>query len=178
MLKLFLWLRYLRKKKIVLLSIAAVALSVALMIVVDSLFTGYIKGLENDRAIEMGDLGLYSSSIPGYEVFIDKLQELEEVEAAEAVNFGGGLLWLESGDVREVMIQGIQPQRDSKFTDWRQSLVRQKTSSDKISFKVPDFHEADGCWLGIGVVAEPNEITDEYDMEKAVALAESFGFLD
>lgn len=39
MLKLFLWLRYLRKRRIVLLSIAAVALSCALMIVVDSLFT-------------------------------------------------------------------------------------------------------------------------------------------
>jgi ABC-type lipoprotein release transport system permease subunit len=43
MLKLFLWLRYLRKKKIVLLSVAAIALCVALLLVVDSLFTGFIE---------------------------------------------------------------------------------------------------------------------------------------
>ena len=46
MLKLFLWLRYLRKKKIVFLSIAAVALSVALLIVVASLFSGFIRALK------------------------------------------------------------------------------------------------------------------------------------
>jgi len=46
MLKLFLWLRYLRKKKIVFLSIAAVALSVSLLIVVASLFSGFINAFE------------------------------------------------------------------------------------------------------------------------------------
>ncbi len=170
MLKLFLWLRYLRKKKIVLLSIAAVALSVALMMTVDSLFIGYIKGLEKNFAAESGDVILSSYSIPEYEVFLDELHKLDEVEAASAVSFSGGLLWLESGDVREVMIHGIEPQRDSSFTDWKGSLLRQKTLAGQVNFEVPDFPDEDGCWLGIGIVAEPDEKTDEYDLEQVEGL--------
>jgi len=56
MLKLFLWLRYLRKRKIVFLSIAAVALSVSLLIVVASLFTGFIKTFERAAVEAIGDV--------------------------------------------------------------------------------------------------------------------------
>jgi len=166
MLKLFLWLRYLRKKKIVLLSIAAVALSVALMIVVDSLFTGYIDALKRSAVPDMGDILLWSGGIeiPQYDVFLNKLQELDEVEAAAASDFGGGLLRLESGDVREVLIQGIEPWRENKFTDWKAALLRQKTAGKAVDFNVPDYPKDNGCWLGINLVAEPNERTDEYDL--------------
>jgi ABC-type lipoprotein release transport system permease subunit len=58
MLKLFLWLRYLRKKKIVFLSIAAVALSVSLLIVVSSLFTGFIKAFQRAAVEAIGDVVL------------------------------------------------------------------------------------------------------------------------
>ncbi|MHC4424108.1 MAG: ABC transporter permease, partial [Planctomycetota bacterium] len=58
MLKLFLCLRYLRKKKIVLLSIAAVALSVALLIVVASLFSGFIGAVEQTGREVFGDVYL------------------------------------------------------------------------------------------------------------------------
>ena len=56
MLKLFLWLRYLRKKKIVFLSIAAVALSVSLLIVVASLFTGFIETFDKAAVEAVGDV--------------------------------------------------------------------------------------------------------------------------
>jgi len=42
MLKLFLWLKYVRKRRIILLSVIAVAMSVSLLIAVSSLFTGFI----------------------------------------------------------------------------------------------------------------------------------------
>ena len=58
MLKLFLWFRYLRKRKIALLSIAAVALSVSLLTIVSSLFTGFIRAFEQSAAEAMGDVVL------------------------------------------------------------------------------------------------------------------------
>ena len=114
MLKLFLWLRYLRKKKIVLLSIAAVALSVALMIVVDSLFTGYIDALQQSAVVNIGDIFLWprQRDVPKYDLFVQRLEKLEQVEAAAPFLYGGGLLWLEKGDVTEVAIQGISPAKE------------------------------------------------------------------
>ena len=167
MLKLFLWLRYLRKKKIVLLSIAAVALSVALLIVVDSLFTGFIEALHKAYATEAGDVLVWSGeSISRYDVLIDRLEGLDEVEAASACIFGGGLLHLESGDVREVMIQGIEPARDEKFTNWRGSLLRQDGARGELGFDVPGYPDDVGGWVGINILAEPNDKTDEYDREE------------
>ncbi len=171
MLKLFLWLRYLRKKKIVFLSIAAVALSVALLIVVDSLFDGYIEALKNSLAANAGDIYLWpGKATPHYDAFPERLEELDGVEAAAPCNFGDGLLYLESGDVREVGIRGLEPVRESKFADWKGSLLRQKTTTSDIDFEVPGHADDDGVWLGINIVAEPNELTDEYDLEQAQRL--------
>jgi len=169
MLKLFLWLRYLRKRRIVLLSIAAVALSCALMIVVDSLFTGYIKALKESAIADMGDVFLWSyrTAIPKYEALLDRIEQLDGVEGAAPFGYGGGLLYLETGDVREVAIQCIDPERDSKFTDWPEALLRQKGADGQLNFEVPDYPDAGGCWLGINVAAEPNEQTDEYDLAEA-----------
>jgi lipoprotein-releasing system permease protein len=172
MLKLFLWLRYLRKKKIVFLSIAAVALSVALMIVVDSLFSGYIDGLKRCNAAEAGDIFVwkYGRDIPQYDVFLSKLEELEGVEGAAPYGVNGGLLYLDTGDVREVVIEGLEPEREKRFTDWNQSLLRQRGTSGTVNFEVPGYTNADGCWLGVNVAAEPNEETDEYDLTEVEGL--------
>ncbi|MHC4344636.1 MAG: hypothetical protein ACYSUP_08130, partial [Planctomycetota bacterium] len=56
MLKFFLWFRYLHKRKIVLLSIAAVVLSTALLIVVSSLFTAFINAFERAAVQAIGDV--------------------------------------------------------------------------------------------------------------------------
>jgi len=167
MLKLFLWLRYLRKKKVVLLSIAAVALSVALLIVVDSLFTGFIDAVQEYYITEAGDIFLWSrESISNCGVLTDKLEELEEVEASAAYHYGWGLLHLESGDVREIQILGIEPERDEKFTNWRESLLRQEGASGGLGFEVPGYPNDVGGWVGVNIVAEPDEKTDEYDREE------------
>jgi len=72
MLKLFLWLRYLRKKKIVFLSITAVALSAALLIVVASLFTGFINAFEQSSVEVVGDIVLAPPvKFAKYQLFIE-----------------------------------------------------------------------------------------------------------
>ncbi len=168
MLKVFLWLRYLRKRKIVILSIIAVAMSVALLMVVDSLFTGFINALSENLVGEFGDISLWArgKSIPRYETFIEKLQGLEGVKAAAPFAFSGGLLRLSTGDVREVTIEGIDLKWERGFTNWRESLLRQDDGDKQPVFDVPGHEGQTGGWLGVNIVAEPNRITDEYDRQK------------
>ncbi len=167
MLKLFLWLRYLRKYRIVLLCISAVALSVALLIVVDSLFSGLIKGLKETVRLESGDVIIYSplKTIEKYDVLLDKLEKTKDVKAASVLCAGGGLLWLENGDVREVAVKGLDIKRETGFSDWSKQLVRQNGKEGQLSFDVPDAPGANGAWLGINIIAEPNARTDEYDLQ-------------
>lgn len=168
MLKFFLWLRYLRKKRMVLLAIAAVMLSVTLMIVVDSLFTGYIKALEDMTSSETGEIFFWAqgAEIPDYDIFLDRLEQIDGVKSAAPFNFGAGLLYLEGGDVREVLIHAIDPNREKSFSDWDTKLLSNKISPAK-STQEPNEKTNSKAWLGINIVAEPNETTDEYDLESA-----------
>ena len=164
MLKLFLWLRYLRKRKIVFLSIAAVALSAALLIVVSSLFTGFIKVFERSAVETIGDVVLAPPiKFAKYQVFIERLEQTSVVEAATATVSAPGLLHLGKGNVRAVYIWGIQPGRREKVTGFKRFLRKQKNLSGEPSFDVTGFPEKVGGFVGIGVVAEPDKQTDEYD---------------
>jgi lipoprotein-releasing system permease protein len=151
MLKLFLWLRYLRKKKIVFLSIAAVAVSVSLLIVVASLFSGFIHAFES-AAVEL----------------IESLEQRSQVEGATAATWGYGLLLVDKGNVRAVEIMGIQPEQRAKVTDFGQYLLSSKNSTAAESRKIADSSEGVHGYVGIGVLTEPDEKTDEYSAEEAL----------
>lgn len=168
MLKLFLWLRYLRKRKIVFLSIAAVALSVSLLIVVASLFTGFIKTFEQAAVEAVGDVVL-TPPIPleKYPLLIERLEQTETVEAATALISGYGMLYLGRGNVRAVEVWGIEPAGRAKVTGFKQFLRRQGKSIGEPSFEVPGSTVKIGGFVGIGVLGEPDEQTDEYDYDAA-----------
>jgi lipoprotein-releasing system permease protein len=164
MLKLFLWLRYLRKKKIVFLSITAVALSTALLIVVSSLFNGFINAFEYSAVEAMGDVVLAPPiKFEKYHLLINRLEQIGEVKAATATLSSQGLLHLGKGNVRAVSVLGIEPGPRAEVTGFKHSLLKQKQSHQEPSFEVPDFPEKLGGFVGIGVVTEPDEKTDEYD---------------
>jgi lipoprotein-releasing system permease protein len=166
MLKLFLWLRYLRKRKIVFLSIAAVALSVALLIVVASLFGGFIDVFEQSAVEAMGDVVLEPPvKFSKYKELIYRLEQRRVVEAATATLSAEGLLHLGKGDVRGVEIWGIEPERRARVMGFKQSLINQKQSLQEPSFKIAGIEEGIGGFVGIGVVAEPDKETDEYDFD-------------
>jgi len=171
MLKLFLWLRYLRKKKIVFLSIAAVALSVSLLIVVASLFTGFIDTFERSAVEAYGDVILIPPSPPTtfakYPLLIERLEQTEIVEAATAKISGHGMLYLGPGNVRAVEVWGIEPAGIAKVTGFARFLRKQGKGVGEPSFNVPDFPEETGGFVGIGVLGEPDEHTDEYDYDAA-----------
>ena len=179
MLKLFLWLRYLRKKKIVFLSIAAVALSVSLLIVVASLFTGFIDAFERAAVEAIGDVVLKPSAkfakpakFAKYDLFIERLEQTGVVESATAMLSAHGLLHLGKGNVRAVEIWGIEPVRRAKVVGFDRFLLRQKDSGGEPSFETNDLEEGIGGFVGIGVLAEPDEKTDKYDFD---AVEKMFG---
>jgi len=167
MLKLFLWLRYLRKKKIVLLSIAAVALSCSLLIVVTSLFNSFIAAYEQSAAEMIGDVVLTSPiRFANYPILIERLEELGTVEAATATLSVPGLVHLGKGNVRAVVIWGIEPSRQQKVTGFKRFLLKQKDSETAPSFRVGSSAGELGGFVGVGMVAEPDEKTDEYDFDE------------
>ena len=168
MLKVFFWLRYLRKKRVVILSIAAVALSVALLVVVSSLFTGFIRTFERSAVEAMGDVVVTPPARFGhYERFIERLEETSAVAAATATLSAEGLLLLGRGNVRAVHIWGIQPRRRAAVTGFASSLLRQGELAEGPSFAVPGKPDKVGGFVGIAVIEEPNELTDQYDFARA-----------
>ncbi len=165
MLKFILWLKYLRRRRVVLLSMAAVALSVALLSVVSSLFTGFIKTFERSAADLIGDVLLESATkFPQASRLIADLEQTEFVEAAAPTVRAPGLLRLGTGNVRAVSIWGIEPERMARVTSLKRSLLRQKDLSEAPSFGGPDPNGRMAGFVGIGVVAEPNQTTDKYDL--------------
>ena len=168
MLKIFLWLRYLRKRRVVLLSIAAVALSTAMLIVVASLFNGFINAFEQSAVDGMGDIVLSpGKNFAGYGELEKRLEEIKQVEATTATLSAQGLLHLGRGNVRAAEIWGIEPAKFGKVTAFDKSLLK-TTKTQDIRPQTQDLADAEiKGYVGIGVLAEPNEKTDEYDVNGA-----------
>lgn len=150
------------------LSIAAVALSVSLLIVVASLFTGFINAFEQAAVEAIGDVVLAPPTrFTKYPLLIERLEQTSAVQAATATLSAPGLLRLGKGDVRPVEIWGVEPGRRAKVAAFKQALLRQKASPGEPSFNTADSPEKIGGFVGIGVLAEPDEKTDEYDFGAA-----------
>ena len=171
---LLLCLRYLQRRRIVILSIAAVAMSCALLIATDSLFTGFIHSVETSLGRYQGDLilgGPSGATIPDTDVLIASLMEADCVDGAEAVLETQGLLLVGKGKVRPVQAWGIQLPQHHAVTPLQDSLIFQEgVPINQISFPVPDDPDAIGGIVGVGVLAQPDETTDEYDTEALRAM--------
>lgn len=160
-------LKYLQRRLMVLLSVAAVALSCALLIVTDSLFTGFIDAVENSAGRHLGDILIQSkqgSIITDYDTLIAQLEATEKVQAATAVLSGQGLLLSGPGRVRPVKVWGIELPRRLAVSPLAEGLLLQKdTLPQEIGFgNWPDGQI--GGLVGIGVLSRPDEKTDTYDM--------------
>jgi len=165
MLKLFFWLRYLRKRRIVFLSIAAVALSTSLLIVVASLFNGFINAFEQTAVDTIGDVVLAAPTrFAEYPLLIERLEQISAVKAATATLSAPGLIHLGKGNVRVVEIWGIEPASRARVTNYKQSLLKQKDSPADPCFEIASSSEKTQGFVGIGVLTEPNEATDQYDL--------------
>lgn len=166
--------RYLQHRKIVLLSIAAVALSCALLIVTDSLFTGFIKTIETSVGKHLGDVILETPGgtvITEYKALIDALESTEDIESATVVLRSQGLLLAGPGKVRPVVAWGVELSKRLAMTPLQEALLFQKDKpAGEINFAVADEPDTIGGIVGIGVLANPDETTDIYDMAAVEAM--------
>lgn len=151
-------------------SIIAVALSSALLIVVGSLFGGFISTLENTSQNFIGDIVLTpNNKFTKYSILIDKLQAVGQIKAASPVLNTYGLLHLGKGKVFAVNIWGVEPiSRSLVSSNFKQSLLQQKNSKNPPSFR--DFGKAnilDG-FVTVALLATPDAETDKYDFQKVL----------
>jgi len=168
MLKLFLWLKYVRRRRIILMSVAAVAMSVSLLIVVASLFTGFIAAFEQSAVNAIGDIIISAPdglTFEQYPAFIERLEKTDIVEAATATLTSEGLLHLGGGNVRPVSIWGIQPDRRVRVMGFKKALLCQGRAAGDPSFRVANAPDEIGGFVGIGVLGKPDEKTDQYDQD-------------
>lgn len=141
--------------------------------VVASLFSGFIKVFEQSAVEAIGDVVLAPPMKFGKcELLIKKLEETKAVEAATATIVTQGLLRTGNGNVRAVQIWGIEPARRARVTGFKRSLIKQSEMAREPSFEAAGFPEKTGGYVGIGVIAEPDEETDEYDF---AAIRETIG---
>lgn len=161
-------------------------LCVALLIVVTSLFDGFVaKYLESQQRF-FGEITLTPPrAMTGYVDLADRLSALPEVAVATPVARTGGLLYLGRGDVRGVQLLGIDLAARCQDEEFAAGLVLQKDASEpsfalpeavrerarswlerKLRREVADDDLPTGAILGIGVLVEPDDLTDAYDVEE------------
>ncbi len=151
-----------------LLSVVAVAVSVALLIAVASLFTGFIAAFEHSAVEAIGDIAMRAPDgirIEKYPQFIERLEQRDLIEAATASLMVEGLLRIEGGNVRPVAIWGIEPKSSARVVGLKDALICQGKASGAPSFAVPDAPKETGGFVGIAVLTKPDEQTDQYDQE-------------
>ncbi|MCK5472496.1 MAG: FtsX-like permease family protein [Planctomycetes bacterium] len=152
----------------VFLSVAAVAVSCALLIIVASLFSGFIKAFEQSAVETIGDVVLAPPiKFEQYDLLIERLEKTSAVKSAAAIISTQGLLHLGNANVRAVSIWGISPDKQAKVTSLKTNLIRQKERAGEPFFEIGNSSEITAGFVGIGVVAEPDEETDEYDFKAA-----------
>jgi len=182
--KLFLCLRYLRKRRIAFFGIAAVALCVGLLIVITSLFNGFIDALNNYWQRSWGQIVLTPRyPLHSFEELAEHIEHFEQVSRATYITNTGALLYLGPGDVRGVELQGIDLRRAVLDREFRKGMLLEQGESAQPSFTLSaealaafqQWHEKKfkrrapedklpvGAFVGIGILAQPDEITDQYD---------------
>ena len=127
MYKLLLILKYLRKRRIAWVSLLAVTLCTAMVLVVISVMGGWLRmfrtsfhGLSGD-VIVMGDL----AGFPYYQDVITEIQKLPEVEAAVPVIQTFGLININNRKTAGVQVFGYPIDRIGLVNDFPASLYRQ-----------------------------------------------------
>jgi ABC-type lipoprotein release transport system permease subunit len=174
MLKFFLALRYLKKKKIVLLSIVSVALSTALLVTVASLFTAFIEAIESSSSDYLGDIVLDPpAEFSHSNELVTRLCSSKKIAAASVVLSTNGLIHLGPGNVKAVNIWGIDLASRCEVAGMKNSLLIQKNFSSvpQFDFNEPGRVKNDAknsaiipAFVGIGLLTEPDAKTDEYDL--------------
>ncbi len=144
--ELFLACRYLKKKRLAFFSIAAVALSVAMLIVVSSVTGGFVKQYRVACHSSYGDIIISADSLMGfpyYDELVTQARKLDGLREATAVIKLPGLLRIDQPGrfklfVKGVQVLGIEPKSYSQITNFKAGLWKQSKLDAPPSLALPD----------------------------------------
>jgi len=132
MYKLFLCLRYLRKRRIAFFAIAAVWLCSAMVLIVISVMGGFLDMVKSRSRGLLGDLVMENGSLQGfpfYEEFIDhvKREYAAQVEEATPVIVNYALIRFPTRNItKPVQLVGIRLEETYRVNDFRNSLFYER----------------------------------------------------
>jgi lipoprotein-releasing system permease protein len=167
MYKLFLCLRYLRKRRIAFFAIAAVWLCTAMVLIVVSVMGGFLdmvkarsRGLLGDLVMENGAL----QGFPYYQEFIDEIKKEmpQQIEEATPVIVNYGLLRFPSSNItKPVQVVGIRLDETCRVNDFKKGLFLERYYPGTDTLK-PEKVPAFGLG-GSGQLVLPPEFQNAYD---------------
>jgi len=140
MYKLFLCLRYLRRRRIAFFAVAAVCLCVAMVLIVVSVMGGFLDMVKDRSRGMLGDLIVESGALQGfpfYEEFIDRVKtELpDEIHEATPVIISYGVLRFPREQiVKPVQIVGLDLAETYEVNEFREGLFYEKYYPDTTTF--------------------------------------------
>jgi lipoprotein-releasing system permease protein len=140
MYKLFLILRYLRRKLAPMFAAAAVTLCTAMVIIVISVMGGFLDMMRSAAQRLTGQVTVVAGlgGMPRYEQIIERLHKLPQIEAATPVIRAFGLLKVEQ-EVFTVEVLGIEPQGLDRVLGYRSTLYWSKQHVlDNLEKRWPD----------------------------------------
>lgn len=132
MYKLFLTLRYLRKRRIAIFAVVSVWLCVAMVLVVISVMGGFLDILKERSRGLLSDIVIDNATLQGfpfYQEFIDHLRGAlpDEIVAATPVIYNYGLLRVrETSFTKPVRVVGIRLKEYQQVNDFKNSLYYDK----------------------------------------------------
>jgi lipoprotein-releasing system permease protein len=145
--KLFLTLRYLRKRRIAYFAVAAVSLCVAMVLVVMSVMGGWLEQVKTRARGLLGDVMVDNqqhAGFPLYQEFIDEVSRWPEIKRATPVVYSAGLMVVPLGGELSrsvyVNVAGIRLQDVYEVNAFKQGLFYEKWYPGTTSFaeaKVP-----------------------------------------
>ncbi len=165
MYKFILPVRYLLKRRITYLAVAAVALCVFTVVVVMTVMNGLVSEFKDKNHDFVGDCIVSTESLVGfayYEDFLRELQKQDFILAAAPVVKGFGLL-TQPGTGRNigVEIMGIEPASFCRATRFAQTLYYHKDNPDS-AFTPPYDPAGAGCIVGIDMVSARRDRSGRY----------------
>ena len=130
MYKLFLTLRYLRKRRIAYFAIAAVMLCSAMVLVVMSVMGGWLDLVRQHARGLLGDIVIDNRTYQGfplYDVFLDEIRDWPEIAAATPVLYTAGLMrFPETSQLNKVNIVGIRLHEVYQVNAFREGLFYER----------------------------------------------------
>lgn len=162
MYKLFLCLRYLRRRRIAFFAVAAVCLCVAMVLIVVSVMGGFLQMVKDRSRGMLGDLVVENGTLQGfpyYQEFIDelKLEMPDQIEEATPVIITYGVLRFPIDQItKPAQIVGIRLDETYRVNDFKNGLYYEKYYPETTTlgpWKEPAYGAVEG-----GKIALPPEL--------------------